>query len=350
MLYECSSGDVIDDTTNLDMLVELCGAVGGRNFASWPTFQINWLKIKVRSIGQPLRIHLTTPPVIQKSLTRKFDNRTMASTSFQIISDLHLETHSSYDFPIKQTAPNLALLGDIGQIAHDGLFDFLERQLKRYWNVIFILGNHEPYGTSWVLANARVRAFEARMQALRKSSTIGNFMFLDQGRWDVNENLTVLGCTLFSSVSSQRVEVEKRLRDFREIRDWTVEDHVFAHHSNLGWLNDQVKAISETEPQRKIAVFSHYSPTLDGQAVAPRHRDSPISSAFATDMGQERCWTDQAVIFWAFGHTHFNCDFIDEHGKRIIANQKGYASALEADYKIGRVYTIGQGKGSGLLF
>lgn len=274
----------------------------------------------------------------------------MASTSFQIISDLHLETHSSYDFPIKQTAPNLALLGDIGQIAHDGLFDFLERQLKRYWNVIFILGNHEPYGTSWVLAKARVRTFEARMQALRSSSTIGNFMFLDHGRWDVNETLTVLGCTLFSSVYSQRVEVEKRLRDFREIRDWTVEDHVVAHHSDLGWLNDQVKAISETEPQREIAVFSHYSPTLDGQAVAPRHRESPISSAFATDLGQERCWTDQAVIFWAFGHTHFNCDFIDEHGKRIIANQKGYASALEADYKIDRVYTIGQGKGSGLLF
>lgn len=274
----------------------------------------------------------------------------MASTSFQIISDLHLETHSSYDFPIKHAAPNLALLGDIGQIAHDGLFDFLERQLKRYWNVIFILGNHEPYGTSWVLAKARVRSFEARMQAVRKSSTIGNFVFLDQGRWDVNETLTVLGCTLFSKISSpQRVEVEKRMRDFRETRDHAVEDHVIAHQSDLDWLNNQVKSISETEPQRKIAVFSHYSPTLDKRAVAPRHRDSPISSAFATDLSQEPCWTDQAVLFWAFGHTHFNCDFTDKHGKRIVANQKGYASSIEADYKISGVYTIGQGDNSGLL-
>ncbi|POS75143.1 calcineurin-like phosphoesterase [Diaporthe helianthi] len=273
----------------------------------------------------------------------------MASTSFQILSDLHLETHSSYNFPIKHTAQNLALLGDIGQVAHDGLFDFLERQLNRYWNVVFILGNHEPYGTSWGSAKARVRAFEAKMQSLRKTSTIGNFMFLDQGRWDVNENLTVLGCTLFSDISSQMVEVEKRLRDFRETTDWAVEDHITAHGSDLDWLNDQVKAISEAEPQRKIAVFTHYSPTLDGQAIAPRHMDSPISSAFATELGQEQCWTNQAVVFWAFGHTHFNCDFTDKYGKRIIANQKGYASALEADCKIERVYTIGQSKFSGLL-
>lgn len=274
----------------------------------------------------------------------------MASTSFQILSDLHLETHSSYNFPIKHTAQNLALLGDIGLFAHDGLFQFLQRQLNRYWNVIFILGNHEPHGTSWELAKARVRAFEAKMQTLRRSSTIGNFMFLDQGRWDVNETLTVLGCTLFSNISSsQRVEVEKRLRDFRETRDWTVEDHVAAHRSDLNWLNDQVKAISEAEPQRKIAVFSHYSPTLDGHAVAPEHRDSPVSSAFATDLSQEQCWTNPAVVFWAFGHTHFNCDFTDMHGKRVVANQKGYASALEADCKIDRVYTIGQSKGSGLL-
>ncbi|KAG8164464.1 hypothetical protein KVR01_006382 [Diaporthe batatas] len=274
----------------------------------------------------------------------------MASTSFQILSDLHLETHSSYNLPIKHSAQNLALLGDIGQVTHDGLFDFLESQLNRYWNVIFILGNHEPHGTSRESAKARVRAFEARMQNLRKSSTIGNFMLLDQGRWDVNDTLTVLGCTLFSNiVSSQRPEVDKRMRDFRETRDWAVEDHITAHRSDLDWLNDQVKTISEAEPQRKIAVFSHYSPTLDEQAVAPRHRGGPISSAFATDLSQEQCWANQAVVFWAFGHTHFNCDFTDKHGKRIVANQKGYASAVEADFKIDRVYTIGQSKESGFL-
>lgn len=275
----------------------------------------------------------------------------MASTSFQILSDLHLETHDSYNFPTQQTSPNLALLGDIGQVADDGLFSFLERQLNRYWNVVFILGNHEPHGTSWEMAKARVRAFEARMGALRKSSTVGKFVFLDQGRWDVNESLTILGCTLFSDIPpEQTVEVSKRLNDFRKTRDWHVADHIAAHKSDLMWLNDQVRTISHTEPQRKVAIFSHYSPTLHSHAVDPRHKDSPVSSGFATDLSAEECWTNKSVVFWAFGHTHFNCDFEEEeHGKRVVANQKGYSMVSETNCDIKRVYAIGQGRRSSLL-
>ncbi|KUI66953.1 hypothetical protein VM1G_02195 [Cytospora mali] len=274
----------------------------------------------------------------------------MSSTSFQILSDIHLETHGSYDFPIKQSAPNLALLGDIGQVADDGLFVFLENQLKRYWNVVFILGNHEPHGTTWKTAKANVHAFEARMNYLRASSTLGRFHFLDQGRWDVNDSLTVLGCTLFSNISpEQAFDVGRRLGDFRKIADWAVEDHIAAHQSDLKWLNDQVITISDTEPGRRIAVFSHYSPTLDKRAIESRHTNSTVTSGFASDLSQEECWTNKMVIFWAFGHTHFNCDFTDEYGKRVITNQKGYASALETDWDNKKVYMIGQGKGSGLL-
>jgi hypothetical protein len=42
-------------------------------------------------------------------------------TTFQIHSDLHLKTHASYDFRFMWTAPNLALLGDIGRVAYDNL-------------------------------------------------------------------------------------------------------------------------------------------------------------------------------------------------------------------------------------
>jgi hypothetical protein len=30
------------------------------------------------------------------------------------------------------------------------------------------------------------------------------------------------------------------------------------------------------------------------------------------------------VIAWAFGHTHFNCDFVEPGSrKRVVANQRG---------------------------
>ncbi|KAJ5104331.1 hypothetical protein NUU61_001678 [Penicillium alfredii] len=49
------------------------------------------------------------------------------AASVQIMSDLHLETHS-YGFNFAQTAPYLVLLGDIGHAANDQLFSFLETQ------------------------------------------------------------------------------------------------------------------------------------------------------------------------------------------------------------------------------
>jgi len=276
----------------------------------------------------------------------------MSPTTFQIVSDLHLETHS-YDYTFKQTAPNLALLGDIGKVADDALFLFLERQLNRYWNVFFLLGNHEPVHGSWPAAKQRVRDFSEKMERLRAHSTIGRFVFLDQTRHDINDTLTVLGCTLFSRITAeQATEVGSRLIDFRQIQNWTVADHVDAHFSDLQWLNTQVSAISRDEPRRQIVIFTHHCPTLDAQAAHERHRGSPVTSGFATDLGAEACWTSPAVVMWAFGHTHFSCDFTDEWGKRVVANQRGYGAArsssaeITAGFDAGKTFLAGRDSGA----
>lgn len=267
----------------------------------------------------------------------------MSPSSFQIISDLHLETRLSYDFVLKQTAPNLALLGDIGQVIDDGLFAFLEKQLRRYWNVFFVLGNHEPALTSWPDAKRRVRSFGERMESLRARSTIGRFIFLDQTRYDLDGTLTILGCTLFSRIKpAQRAEVSSRFIDFKQIHQWNAEDHVSAHKSDLKWLNSQVSEISKSEPRRQIVIFTHYSPTLDERAVDKNHQDSLVSSGFSTDLSNDGCWTNRSVVLWAFGHTHFNCDFIDDFRKQVAANQMGYALAQEKTFDAKKVFLIGR--------
>jgi UDP-2,3-diacylglucosamine pyrophosphatase LpxH len=153
----------------------------------------------------------------------------MASSVFQIMSDLHLETHSSYDhFKLQQTAPNLALLGDIGHIGDERLFAFLEKQLERYWVVYFLLGNHEPYHMSLAIAKAKVNTFAEKMARLNTKSTMRKFVFLDQTRHDLTGKLTILGCTLFSKITDdQEDDVAARLVDFKDILRWTVEDHTF---------------------------------------------------------------------------------------------------------------------------
>lgn len=261
------------------------------------------------------------------------------SSAFQIVSDLHLETQQSYLINLPHTATNIALLGDIGKVADHGLFQFLEKLLNNYWNVFYVLGNHEPLGTTWSTAKASLRSFAARMENLRQRSTIGRFILLDQTRYDISDELTILGCTLFSHVTDDQAgAVGDRLVDFKQICNWTVDDHNQAHASDLAWLISQVSKITATEPQRRIAIMTHHSPTIDSRAADPKHIKSPVSSGFSTDLSRQICWQSKSVVFWAFGHTHFNCDFVDELGKRVVANQRGYASVPRATFNMKSMY------------
>lgn len=70
----------------------------------------------------------------------------MAPLPFQIMVCLHLESHSfDDDFQLQNRASYLAILGDIGHVANEQLFKFLEHQIQQYLIVFFVLGNHEPY-------------------------------------------------------------------------------------------------------------------------------------------------------------------------------------------------------------
>ncbi|KAF4213941.1 hypothetical protein CNMCM5878_009861 [Aspergillus fumigatiaffinis] len=262
--------------------------------------------------------------------------------SFQLVSDIHLEAPPAYDlFDIPSKAPYLALLGDIGYVKDDGFFVFLEGQLRKFQMVFLVLGNHEPWNSTWATAKDKLKRFsdsirqrKASEESTNAENKLGEFVFMDQTRYDICPDVTVLGCTLHSRITqSQEERVSLSLNDFYHIENWDVESHRTAHEADLAWLNKQVTNITRSDPHRKIVVFTHHSPTLDARATDPAHVNSPITSAFATDLTGEPCWEKPQVRLWAFGHTHYNCDFVDSRtGKRIVANQRGYYFAQSKGY------------------
>jgi hypothetical protein len=267
----------------------------------------------------------------------------MAETQMQILSDLHLEVPSAYDlFHIEPKAPYLALVGDIGCVKDDGFFDFLHRQLEIFRIVFLVLGNHEAYYSNWTETKACIKRFEAGLAMSEPSETLGQFVFLDKTRYDISPTLSVLGCTLFSQVMHEQIDhVSLRLNDFYQIKDWSVEAHSEAHRADLDWLNSEIDSIERLDPGRKIVVLTHYCPLTSMDVVDPRHQDSKISSGFMTDLSGERCWKSSVVKLWAFGHTHFNCDFRDvDHGKRVISNQRGYYSSQAASFDGAKIFEI----------
>lgn len=268
----------------------------------------------------------------------------MIQLTLQILSDLHLESPAAYDtFKIEPKAPYLALLGDIGYVKDAGFFDFLRKQLRAFQIVFLVLGNHEPYHSSWADAISDVNRFKDESEAsFAQGETSGHLILLNQTRYDLSPSVTILGCSLFSNITETQAEmVSFGLNDFYYTKDWTIETHREAYLADLEWLNDEVNSISRSEPKRKVIVLTHYCPLTSDEVVDPKHSNSKISSGFMSDLSSEPCWTSEAAKLWAFGHTHFNCDFHDSRtGKRVMSNQRGYYFAQSEGFDIGKVVGV----------
>ncbi|KAK4156309.1 hypothetical protein C8A00DRAFT_30804 [Chaetomidium leptoderma] len=263
--------------------------------------------------------------------------------SIQILSDLHLEAPKGYDvFEIVPRAPYLALLGDIGNIAShkDDCLGFLTRQLQQFRAVLFVAGNHEAYHSNWPETLAILYGFQ---DDVCKNPSLGEFVLLDRGTFRLPDtNMVILGCSLFSHVPPESgMEVEMGLNDFFQTTEWSVDAHNEAHKRDLAWLNAQVEELEGSDVDVEIAIFSHWSPTRDARAVEPRHAGSRIISAFSTDLSGEPCFRSGRVKLWAFGHTHYNCDFVVERADgagplRLMANQRGYYFAQAEGFDGGK--------------
>lgn len=257
--------------------------------------------------------------------------------AIQILSDLHLESPKAYDvFEITPKAPILALLGDIGNIAahKDDCLNFLTQQLRQFRVVLFVPGNHEAYRSSWPETLEILRAFEKDVSA---NPSLGQFVLLDRTIFQVPDtNIVVLGCSLFSHVPPEsRDHVSMGLQDFFQIEEWDIDPHNIAHKRDLAWLNTQVTEFEQSDV--RIIIFSHWSPSKDSRALDPRHATSPITPGFATDLSDEACFKSGKVKIWAFGHTHFNCDFTAERDEgaeplRLVTNQRGYYFSQAAGF------------------
>lgn len=266
--------------------------------------------------------------------------------TFQIVSGLHLESPKVYDiFEITPKAPYLALLGDIGNVVphKDDLFAFLTSQLKRFRVVLFVPGNHEAYELTWAETLHILKGFE---EHFRNDTSIGEFALMDRPLYRLPEtNIVVLGCSLFSGIPQDKeMAVTFSVNDFFQINDWEVANHNNFHRRDLAWLNEQVRALQGTE--LRIAIFTHWSPTRDPRSTDPKHSSSAIISGFSTDLSGEFCFASRNVLLWAFGHTHFNCDFEIERQNgagplQLLANQRGYYFSQASGFDVEKVVELG---------
>jgi len=191
------------------------------------------------------------------------------------------------------------------------------------------------------------------------------------------DGVRILGCTLWSAVPAPHAKaVMDFMADYRVIcpdnageeaaggrRNFSWEmrrrrstfDMLCAEHArDAAWLEAEVRAAARRgEP---VVVLTHHAPLFDGTSH-PRYPRGPTSHGFATDMSHlfaapaaaaaaaplaESALASapagggepSSVRAWAFGHTHFSCDFVPAgSATRIVANQRGYRGSVSDFYR-----------------
>ena len=251
----------------------------------------------------------------------------------RIVSDLHLEMCSLQRFNIireqlfktnlldsdQKRVRNLALLGDIGDPhckVNPYYHDLIHEASYHYDNVFVIAGNHEYYSDNTMI-DTRV--------AIRKfcyDLRYKNVHFLNDQKYKLG-NRIILGTTLWSAMDHEHFpQIEKRLNDCYKIKGFNPEVNNLLHEKSVGFLERQLKK------SPGAVVLTHHSPLMEG-TCNPIYKNSEMKSCFATDLSE---LVKQSSV-WAFGHTHWPCDFTFEKS-RVVSNPIGYPDQLKENYSV----------------
>jgi predicted phosphodiesterase len=230
-----------------------------------------------------------------------------------IYSDLHLE-FGRFD-PPKTKADVIVLAGDIAD-QHNGLL--WARKAFGSLPIVYVLGNHEFYGSEIEKVITRVRraAQESDIHFLEcDSAVIDGVRFLGATLWtDFEVDNTSGGQT-----SDQAMNYASRaMSDFRLIRYrnglLSPQDTRKFHMAARSWLQAQLAM----PHSGKTVVATHHLPHAG--SVDKMYRDHPLNPAFVSHMPQ---LVRAPVDLWIHGHTHSSCDY-NAAGTRVICNPRGY--------------------------
>ena len=252
----------------------------------------------------------------------------------QYMSDLHLEMTANCHHLKRIYKP---VTGDVLVLAGDTLYLNAEAlPLKAFWQwasenyrqVIIIPGNHEFYHQCDVVEHG-----------MQWEKMLYPNVGIYQNRVLRIDDTDFILSTLWSHIDTQyEYEIQRGLADFHQTLHHgellTIQQYNQLHDYCLGFIK---KAVAESTASH-IVVATHHLPTT--LVVAPWHHNSPLSSAFATELGDYIAGSN--IDVWIYGHSHTNFDAkIGE--TMIVSNQLGYPYEYQSrpdSFDFGKFITI----------
>lgn len=174
--------------------------------------------------------------------------------------------------------------------------------------VIYVMGNHEAYGSSiaTTMACLRDRARGSRVHVLQEEALV-----LDGVRF--------LGATLWTDyrlTGNQplaQIDAMQRISDFKRVEDASPDQYLQWHVQSRAFLERSLDAPFDGP----TVVVTHHAPCE--LSISGRYRDGHMSASYASRLDGLM----GSAALWVHGHTHESFDY-ELYGTRVMCNPRGY--------------------------
>ncbi|HEV7915489.1 MAG TPA: metallophosphoesterase [Albitalea sp.] len=231
-----------------------------------------------------------------------------------ILSDLHLG-FGGMDRPVND-ADLVVLAGDISRPREAAAW-----AMRFDKPVLYVLGNHEFYGSSLGGAADELKALCRGTQVRVLDDTelvIDGVRFLGTTLWT---NFELYGSGEMKAAAAS--EARRLIRDFSRIRITDRCDELFSPEMSAALYRYQSEWLAsrlDSPHAGPTVVITHHAPSTG--SIHPRFRDSLLNACFVSEA--EHLMDDARVQLWIHGHTHDSFDY-RVNGTRVVCNPRGYA-------------------------
>lgn len=219
------------------------------------------------------------------------------------VTDLHLEFHQDGGREFMRTldprvADVLVVAGDLCSVGM--LRGVLKTLCERFEHVVYVMGNHEYYGSG----REEVHGILADIEP-----DLPRFHWLHETE-AIIDGIRFGGTTLWFRDDPENELYAHELNDFFQIRDFRR----WVYHAN----SRAIRFLAERAASLDVVV-THHLPAR--RSVDPGYADSSLNRFFLCDV-EEVIARDQPTL-WVHGHTHASADY--RIGRtRVVCNPAGY--------------------------
>lgn len=278
----------------------------------------------------------------------------MENYKLQYVSDIHLEKgYLPFSDLIEPDAPDLALVGDIGDPYSQVYADFLKWCSLRWARIFLLTGNHE-YFTDVPKPDRTVEKIDEHIHRLCTKIS-PNIYFLQKGVYLIQEHkVAVLGATLWSAPDLRHWDklVTGFIGDpgskgeynaiFKPdeytglMRPYHPTDITALHMDHKCFISKELGPYAEVVPSDyRVIVLSHHMPTYS--LNKPEYIDHPLKSCYASPLDY---LMKEPLVAWICGHSHDPMSLRYDTGTLVTLNPVGYKNQSKKEFSRNATITV----------